>query len=336
MRYEEVKFMGKKGLCVVLFCLSLLLCSCGKQEENKTQSHIKTTEDTPFTSEIIPGPEALNAADTTASFVINTEDMPVMVNMLDDKKEQRVYYEVSYLKEDGTWDSEKPAWNDYFGKNHTYGMIGIVMDSKGRFYALIGNGECTDQKVVRLYEDGKVEEININVIKKVTDGEMPIGISMVNDSEIIIQYIGDQSTTNGGIHGILFDILEEKIVGDPQVVSSSTCPMDDKGIFYRPDTAQNLIIGKKWGEDLASCSIQCEGTLSASDPIIVKDEYGYVLTGSGIYGGKLTDKSWKCLLPKDKMESGYVQNFMKPAGHDSEFYCFQMKEEKQYEWVHYN
>lgn len=200
--------MGKKRLCVVLLCLSLLLCSCGKQEENKTQSHIKTTEDTPFTSEIIPGPEALNAADTTASFVINTEDMPVMVNMLDDKKEQRVYYEVSYLKEDGTWDSEKPA--------------------------------------------------------------------------------------------------------------------------------QNLIIGKKWGEDLASCSIQCEGTLSASDPIIVKDGYGYVLTGSGIYGGKLTDKSWKCLLPKDKMESGYVQNFMKPAGHDSEFYCFQMKAEKQFEWVHYN
>ena len=77
-----------KRLCVVLFCLSLLLCSCGKQEENKTQSHIKTTEDTPFTSEVIQGPEALNAADTTASFVINTEDMPVMVNMLDDKKER--------------------------------------------------------------------------------------------------------------------------------------------------------------------------------------------------------------------------------------------------------
>lgn len=108
----------------------------------------------------------MNAAGTTGTFVINTEDMPVMVNMIEDKKEQRVYYEVDCLQEDGTWDSEKPAWNEYFGKNHTYGMIGIVLDSKGRFYALIGNGEMTDQKVVRLYEDGNVEEINIHDIKK--------------------------------------------------------------------------------------------------------------------------------------------------------------------------
>ena len=58
-------------------------------------------------------------------------------------------------------------------------MIGIVEDTKDRFYALIGNGKCTNQKVVRLYEDGNVEEINIDDIKKVTDGEMPIGISSV-------------------------------------------------------------------------------------------------------------------------------------------------------------
>lgn len=323
----------RMGLIIAAGCL---LCGCAKQTENNTQTRIKDqTEKRQTASEIIESPKAMNAAGTTGTFVINTEDMPVMVNMIEDKKEQRVYYEVDCLQEDGTWDSEKPAWNEYFGKNHTYGMISIVLDSKGRFYALIGNGEMTDQKVVRLYEDGNVEEINIHDIKKVTEGEMPIGISLVNDNEILIQYIGDQSTTNGGIHGVLFDLLEEKMVGTPEVVSINTCAFDKNGLFYRADTIQNLIVGKKPGESIASCSIQCEGTLSASSPIIVKDDYGYVLTDDGIYGGKLTDKKWECLLPKEEMQSGYVQNFIKPSGHDSEFYCFQMKEQKQYEWVHY-
>ncbi len=83
------------------------------------------------------------------------------------------------------------------------------------------------------------------------------------------------------------------------------------------------------------CPIKCEGTLSASSPIIIKDDYGYVLTDGGIYGGKLTDKSWGCILPKDKMESGYVQNFIKTSGHDAEFYCFQMKDKNEFQWVHY-
>ena len=62
---------------------------------------------------------------------------------------------------------------------------------------------------------------------------------------------------------------------------------------------------------------------------------GYVLTDGGIYGGKLTDKSWGCILPKDKMESGYVQNFIKTSGHDAEFYCFQMKDKNEFQWIHY-
>lgn len=321
------------SLVMIIGCI---LCSCTKQRDNETQTHInEKKENEQIVSEIIQDPEALNSAEITGSFVVNTEDMPIVINMVDDKKENRVHYEVNYLNEDGTWKTTKPKWNDYFNKNHTYGMIGIVEDTKDRFYALIGNGKCTNQKVVRLYEDGNVEEINIDDIKKVTDGEMPIGISMVNDNQVLIQYIGDQSTTHGGIHGIVFDLLEKKIVGTHEVISTTTCQFDANGMFYRADTLQNLIIGKKMGEDLASCSIKCEGTLSASSPIVIKDDYGYVLTDGGIYGGKLTDKSWGCILPKDKMESGYVQNFIKTSGHDAEFYCFQMKDKNEFQWIHY-
>lgn len=182
------------SLVMIIGCI---LCSCTKQRDNETQTHInEKKENEQIVSEIIQDPEALNSAEITGSFVVNTEDMPIVINMVDDKKENRVHYEVNYLNEDGTWKTTKPKWNDYFNKNHTYGMIGIVEDTKDRFYALIGNGKCTNQKVVRLYEDGNVEEINIDDIKKVTDGEMPIGISMVNDNQVLIQYIGDQSTTH--------------------------------------------------------------------------------------------------------------------------------------------
>lgn len=91
------------GLIIAVGCL---LCGCAKQTENNTQTRIKDlTEERQTASEIIESPEAMNVAGTTGTFVINTEDMPVMVNMIEDKKEQRVYYEVDCLKEDGTWDS---------------------------------------------------------------------------------------------------------------------------------------------------------------------------------------------------------------------------------------
>ena len=118
--------------------IGCILCSCTKQRDNETQTHInEKKENEQIVSEIIQDPEALNSAEITGSFVVNTEDMPIVINMVDDKKENRVHYEVNYLNEDGTWKTTKPKWNDYFNKNHTYGMIGIVEDTKDRFYALI-------------------------------------------------------------------------------------------------------------------------------------------------------------------------------------------------------
>ena len=70
-------------MILIKIIIPLRFCSCTKQRDNETQTHInEKKENEQIVSEIIQDPEALNSAEITGSFVVNTEDMPIVITKL--------------------------------------------------------------------------------------------------------------------------------------------------------------------------------------------------------------------------------------------------------------
>ena len=59
-----------------------------------------------------------------------------------------------------------------------------------------------------------------------------------------------------------------------------------------------MILKKSLYEEIPQKVIKCDGITSEciNSQMIIDEEFGYVLTGSGIYGGKLDADRWEKIL----------------------------------------
>lgn len=110
---------------------------------------------------------------------------------------------------------------------------------------------------------------------------------------------------------------------------------------------QQLILKKSLYESVPKKVIKCEGMTSESSTsgLVIDDDFGYLLTGNGIYGGKLDANEWEKKI--DGKELYYCKDFPSPVlgianmvkvpGRDLEFYLMTWKnaECSDFEWVHY-
>lgn len=122
---------------------------------------------------------------------------------------------------------------------------------------------------------------------------------------------------------------------------------DTEGNYYVVAPRQQLILKKSLYESVPKKVIKCEGMTSESSTsgLVIDDDFGYLLTGNGIYGGKLDADKWEKKI--DGKELYYCKDFPSPVlgianmvkvpGRDLEFYLMTWKntECSDFEWVHY-
>ena len=122
---------------------------------------------------------------------------------------------------------------------------------------------------------------------------------------------------------------------------------DTEGNYYVVAPRQQLILKKSLYESVPKKVIKCEGMTSESSTsgLVIDDDFGYLLTGNGIYGGKLDANEWEKKI--DGKELYYCKDFPSPVlgianmvkvpGRDLEFYLMTWKnaECSDFEWVHY-
>lgn len=365
--WNKEKGMKKIGSICVAFLFLLCLTSCNDTGGVATESNYKGAfEDNKVSSEILEGPKELNSDNMIQFFTIKTEDLPVQVFMMKDKKQEQIRYVVSRMQPDGTWISEVPKWNKACVKKKNGGVVYITEDSKGVFYAVWWDSTLTEQKLLRLYENGVVEELDIDEARKMNKGYILWSVSLINDNKMILQFDKDFvaekkdefEEKDSLTHAVEYNLAEEKVGEEIGVMGSLNDNFDEQGICYTADNLQNMILGRKISSTISDRVIKCKADFPVSSVMDIRDDYGYCKTNDGIYGGKLEAAEWSCIIPSEDMikykeekkevegeenttymidSDSPVKVIMKTPGNDREFYCLALvnKEEKQYQWVHY-
>lgn len=166
---------------------------------------------------------------------------------------------------------------------------------------------------------------------------------IISDSNRILYIL---CSNNKKLKHSLYRIMPEK---EPQKldIEDISANFDKDGNYYCISPKQKLIMKKSLYSNIPEAVIKCDAIADdcQNHLLTIQDDYGYILTGNGIYGGKISDKKWEVIIPKEKIYYCKdfptpvfgIANMVKVPGKDTEFFLMTWKnaERSDFEWIHY-
>ena len=247
--------------------------------------------------------------------------------------------------EDYKWFTKNTSWSDFVAKNCGNGEIQIAADTKQNLYVMYSDNSKTKCQLYKVKENGKIQELHIPDITLRVKDQKVISFSVINESRLVFFFSLEEDATGG--QAIEYDSVEEKFLAKDGKIDDISAGFDTEGNYYVVAPRQQLILKKSLYESVPKKVIKCEGMTSESSTsgLVIDDDFGYLLTGNGIYGGKLDANEWEKKI--DGKELYYCKDFPSPVlgianmvkvpGRDLEFYMMTWKnaECSDFEWVHY-
>lgn len=354
----------KKWIEVISVCLLIIVFICGCERKNTNQSdYSKKIQELSVNCEVIGMPKEVYSDRLLNYFIITSEPEPVIITA--SNIDNRVQYKIHKLFSEIGWDSYIPKWNDKCAAIKGYGMATIIEDSKGVFYALLLSKDITNPKILRLYENGQVDSLDMSSTKKNYKDCILSTIALIDNSRMVLQFNDFKNndgkeylTSSSLVKAVEYDVVEEKVGEKEGVMGIENKNFDEEGNYYKSDKALNLIVGRKIDSTLNDKAIKCGNSIEHALDINIKNGNGYVLTEEGLYGGDLNSNSWKCIAPINELKlhinkikgakkygvsseihlgGSLTHELVKVPGNDKEFYCLQEKKanSNEYIWLHY-
>lgn len=328
-----------------MLCSScLLLVSCGKEIARSPTGHTPDAgKEQTQNYEIIKKPEYALSKNMQQMFIVQGQELPYFIfRMSISGKEQ---YITCKLDSKNKWSTEKAEWSDYIvGHSKNAGNL-IVTDSKGTFYILCNNKQKTRYTLFRIIQGKKPQKLNIDGIYKRREGRKLLSFNLINDNRLIFFFSQDETDIQGS--AIEYDTMREEFIEGEGHVDDISASFDKKGNYYCVSPGQKLIMKKSPYDVVSEAVIKCDAITEEcqNSLLIIQDDFGYILTRKGIYGGKIDDKNWGKVLPVEQLQYCKdfptpvlgIANIVKVSGEDREFYLMTWKntECSDFEWIHY-
>lgn len=329
--------------CFLICCLSLFVISCDKETAMQPREEVSLKPDKSYVYEKIQKPELAFSKDMKQMYLIVNEEVPYYIfRMRTSGKES--YMECRW-EEDKKWVTKKTSWSDFVAKNCGNGEIQIAADTKQNLYVMYSDNSKTKCQLYKIKKNREIWELHIPDITSRVKGQKIVSFSVINESRLVFIFSLKEDATDG--QAIVYDSVEEKFLAKDGKIDDISAGFDTEGNYYVVAPRQQLILKKSLYESVPKKVIKCEGMTSESSTsgLVIDDDFGYLLTGNGIYGGKLDANEWEKKI--DGKELYYCKDFPSPVlgianmakvpGRDLEFYMMTWKnaECSDFEWVHY-
>ena len=300
----------------LICCLSLFVISCDKETAVQPREEVSLKRDKSYEYEKIQKPDPAFSKDMKQMYLIVNEEVPYYIFRM------RTSGKDSYIEcrweGDKKWVTKKTAWSDFIAKN------------------------C---QLYKIKKNREIRELHIPDITSRVKGQKIVSFSVINESRLVFFFSMEEDATDG--QAIEYDSVEEKFLAKDGKIDDISAGFDTEGNYYVVAPRQQLILKKSLYESVPKKVIKCEGMTSESSTsgLVIDDDFGYLLTGNGIYGGKLDANEWEKKI--DGKELYYCKDFPSPVlgianmvkvpGRDLEFYLMTWKnaECSDFEWVHY-
>lgn len=328
-----------------IFSIScLLLVSCGEEAARSPTAHNHDAgKEQNQNCEIIQKPEYALSKDMQQMFIVQGQELPYFIfRMCISGKEQ---YITCKLDSKNKWNTEKAEWSDYIVGRHKNEGSFIVSDSKGTFYILCYNRQKTKYSLYRIMQGKKPQKLDIDGIYERQKDRKLLSFNLINDNRLIFFFSQDEMDIQGS--AMEYDTMREEFIEGEGHIDDISANFDKNGNYYCVSPGQKLIMKKSPYHEIPEAVIKCDAITEESQNslLIIQDDFGYILTRKGIYGGKIDDKNWREVLPVEQIQ--YCEDFSTPvlgianivkvSGEDREFYLMTWKNKEctDFEWIHY-
>ncbi len=341
-----------KRICALSLCVAVLCTSCGTKhsEVSVEKPNIISHQGEDGNYDIIEKPTGIDGERLYNKYVtVNGTEYPRMILKLI-KDDMKTFEYIEYqLEDDFSWTRSKLPWSDKVSALYEDGTGTIVSDSQGNLYASTYDKDGM-MIVLRLSEDGKVQELDLTEVEKVYDQVHPTSFDIINDHELVFFYEENPEETGMKTNVVFFDSIKECVV-DKGLTISNDVVFDKDGYYYSVSPEQQVIQKYTIHDTLPHSVIKCgemSGLVNITD-LLIDEDNGYIKISSGIYGGTLDDAQWELMLPVENMyyDKGVEQfdenpltafmSYIKVSGDDCEFFVETLRSDDilDFAWVHY-
>lgn len=337
-----------KYLKWVALCLScMLLVSCGEEAaENPTGKNPDFDRAQVQSCETIEKPEYALSPNMKQMFIVRGQESPYFIFRMKGTGTEQEQYITCKLDSENKWSTEKAEWSDYIVKRHKNDNSLIVSDSRETFYLLCSNKQKTKYCLYRIRKGKKPQKLNIDAIYSRQKEKKLLSFCLINENRLIFFFSQDETDMQGNT--IEYDTTREEFLEKDGYADDISASFDEKGNYYCVSPGQKLVIKKSPYRKIPEKVIKCDAITEEcqNSLLIIRDDFGYILTGKGIYGGKIDDEKWEEVIPAAQLQFCKdfptpvlgIANMVKAAGADREFYLMTWKnaECSDFEWIHYS
>lgn len=325
---------------MLLFGVSMFMISCTKEVSLSAptfDSHKKNQY------EIIKKPEYALSKDMKQMFIISNAEMPYFIFRM------HTFNQDSFLEckwnGEKKWSVQKTEWSNLIANRYKNYECQIASADGENLYILLAKKNNYTYELYRVSKKGEIQRLHMPDIYARVKGQTIISFDVIRNSRLVFFFSKKEDAVCG--QAIEYDANNEKFLSKDGKIDDISAGFDNKGNYYLVAPRQQLILKKSLYEEIPQKVIKCDGITSEciNSQMIIDEEFGYVLTGSGIYGGKLDADRWEKILDRNKMlyckEFGSpvlgIANMVKAPGQDTEFYLMTWKNREcsDFEWIHY-
>lgn len=334
-----------KYLKWIALCLScVLLVSCGEEAVRNPTGQKSNVEKVQVQNyETIEKPEYALSKNMKQMFIVRGQELPYFIFRMNVSGTEQ--YITCKLDDESKWSTEKAEWSDYIVKRHKNANSLIVSDSKETFYMLCSNKQKTKYSLYRIMKGKNPQKLNIDAIYSRQKEQKLLSFYLINENRLIFFFSQDETDMQGNT--VEYDTTREEFLEKDGYVDDISASFDEKGNYYCVSPGQKLVMKKSPYHEIPEKVIKCDAITEEcqNSLLIIQDDFGYILTGKGVYGGKIDDEKWEEVIPAAQLYFCKdfptpvlgIANMVKAAGADKEFYFMTWKnaECSDFEWIHY-
>lgn len=331
-----------KWIALCLGCV--LLVSCGKETApDSTVQNPNHGKEQVQNYEIIEKPEYALSKNMMQMFIVRGQELPYFIFRMDVSGAEQ--YITCKLDNGNKWITEKAEWSDYIVEHNKNANSLIVSDSKETFYILCSNEQKTRYSLYRIMKGRKPQELNIEAIYSRQKQQKLLAFNLINENRLIFFVSQEETDMQGST--MEYDTTREEFLEKDGYVDDISASFDKKGNYYCVSPEQKLIMKKSPYSEISESIIKCDAVTEEcqNNLIVIQGDFGYILTGKGIYGGKTDAEKWEKVIPMTQLYYCEdfptpvlgIANIVKTTGADREFYLMTWKdtEYSDFEWIHY-
>ncbi len=335
-----MKFFKWVMLC---FCC-LLLVSCGEEAAKNLEGRNPASGREEFQKyEMIKKPEYALSKNMKQMYIIRGQEQPYFIFRMNTSEGDQ--YISCKLANENKWFTEKAEWSDYIAKRHKDAISLIVSDSRGVIYILCSNKQKTKYSLYQQMPNRKLQKLNIDDIYIRQKEKKLLSFNLINENRLVFFFSQERTDVQG--NAVEYDIAREKFIEKDGYINDISASFDKDGNYYSVSPGQKLIMKKSLYSEIPEGVIKCDAVTEEcqNNLLIVQDDFGYILTRDGIFGGKIEAEKWEVIIPEEQLYFCNefptpilgIANMEKVAGGDREFYLMTWKnaEFSDFEWIHY-